>query len=113
MPASALWIELRGRRCEATMARLPHAAFAFRAAVASGRAISEAGVAALEIDEAFNVGEGLARFPLSIILLAVSKMSLLCVNRSIRVRGSKVEPSSRPSGDAGPRPSRRQQENRM
>ncbi len=52
------------------MARLPHAAFAFRAAVASGRAISEAGVAALEIDEAFNVGEGLARFPLSIILLA-------------------------------------------
>jgi len=37
---------------------------------------------------------------------ADSKMSLLCVNRSIRVRGSKVEPSSRPSGDAGPRPSR-------
>ena len=57
--AGALWIELRGRRCEVTMARLPHAAFAFRAAVASGRAISEAGVAALEIDEAFNVGEGL------------------------------------------------------
>ncbi len=55
--AGALWIELRGRRSEVTMARLPHAAFAFRAAVASGRAISEAGVAALEIDEAFNVGE--------------------------------------------------------
>lgn len=57
--AGDLWIELRGRRGDVTMARLPRAMFAYRAAVTAGQPIGDAAVAALEIDEGFSLGEAL------------------------------------------------------
>ena len=57
--AGDFWIELRGRRGDVTMARLTHAMFAYRAAIAGGQPIGDAAVAALEIDEEFDLGDAL------------------------------------------------------
>lgn len=54
-----VWLELRGARGELRMNRLGHAPFAFRAALAASETLGNAAVSALEIDEAFDAGQGL------------------------------------------------------
>jgi hypothetical protein len=54
-----VWIELRGVRGELTMNRLDHVDFVFRSALAAGKALGDAAVSALEIDERFDAGQAL------------------------------------------------------
>lgn len=54
-----IWLELRGVRGELSMNRLPHCEFAFLAALAAGKPVSEAALSALEIETAFNPGRAL------------------------------------------------------
>ncbi|HXF54388.1 MAG TPA: DNA-binding domain-containing protein [Hyphomicrobiaceae bacterium] len=66
-------LEVRGARGVFTMDRLDPATFAFRSAIAAGRAIGAAAEAALEADAAFDPGGALARLYAERLVVAVNR----------------------------------------
>jgi hypothetical protein len=51
-----LWLELRGSRGELRITRLNHAELAFRKSLAAGTSLTDAAIAALDVDQAFDPG---------------------------------------------------------
>ena len=73
------WLELRGARGELRINRLRHSEFVFRALLSAGASLTDAAVAALEVERTFDPG---------LALLALVDDKLLVVVDSERVDGA-------------------------